>query len=148
MSDVIGTMTLSIDDDGFLRRQCPYCGQEFKWLHSEEGELMPDGGYHCPYCNERSEDGWWTRPQLAHIESLPAGHAEDMLDDSLNPLELSSSDFVKISVNPSPRESVPPVPDEPNDMRRVEFDCHLMAPVKVVETWNGPVHCLLCGQTA
>jgi hypothetical protein len=151
MSDVLFTAQLSVDDDGFLRRECPHCQREFKWLHGEPGEQtepMPVGGYFCPYCCGRSEDGWWTRPQLAHIEAAAAGHAEQLLHDALKPLEQSSSDFVKISVTESPRSPIPPVPDEPNDMRRVDFSCHPAEPVKVLEDWDGAVHCLFCGQAA
>ena len=148
MNEVLATLTLSVDDDGFLRRECPHCEREFKWLHGDEGEPMPEGGYHCPYCDGRSEDGWWTRPQLAHIEAVVANRAEDMLHDAMKPLARSSSKHVKFTVSRSPNTPVPAVPDEPNDMRRVEFACHPAEPVKVLEDWSRHVHCLLCGQAA
>lgn len=148
MSEVLGTATLSLDDDGFLRRECPHCEREFKWLHGDEGEPMPEGGYHCPYCDGRSDDGWWTGPQLAHIEALVASQAECMLRDAMKPLERNSSEFMTLSVSQSPKTQVPSVPDEPNDMRRIDFDCHPAEPVKVIENWDAPVHCLLCGKTA
>jgi hypothetical protein len=53
---------------------------------------------------------------------------------------------VKISVSRSPRPAILPVPDEPNDMRRVDFRCHPAEPAKVLESWTEPVHCLICGQ--
>jgi len=148
VNEVLATLTLSVDDDGFLRRECPHCEREFKWLHGDRGEPMPEGGYHCPYCDGRSEEGWWTRPQLVHIEAVVAYQAEEMLHDAMKPLERSSSKHVKFTVSRSPNQLVPAVPDEPNDMRRVEFACHQAEPVKVLEDWSGPVHCLLCGQTA
>jgi hypothetical protein len=46
------------------------------------------------------------------------------------------------------------VPAEPaplqegEDMRRVEFSCHPAEPVKVLDHWDEPVHCLLCGKPA
>jgi len=148
VNEVIGAAELSLDDDGFLRRKCAHCEREFKWLHGDEGEPMPDGGYHCPYCDGRSEDEWWTDAQWAHIQAVVVGHVEEALHDSMKPLERSSSEFVKVSVSRAPADAVPPVPDEPNDMRRVDFECHPAEPVKVLEDWAGPVHCLLCGQTA
>ncbi len=148
MSDVIGTATLSVDDDGFLRRECPHCEREFKWLHGDHGEPMPAGGYHCPYCAGRSEDGWWTRPQLAHIEGLMGEYGENMLYDAFKPLERSSSMSVKFKVSRTPSRPLPPVPDEPNDMRRVDFACHPAEPAKVLESWDAAVHCLMCGRAS
>lgn len=146
--DVIGKFTLSIDDDGFLRRECPHCEREFKWLHGDDGEPMPAGGYHCPYCEGRSEEGWWTRPQLAHIEAKVGDQLDDDMHSMLKGFERSSSKSLQIRVTRSPQRRIPPVPDEPNDMRRVDFDCHPAEPVKVLESWDGPVHCLMCGQVA
>ena len=34
---------------------------------------------------------------------------------------------------------------EPEDMRRVDFSCHPTEPVKVLDDWDGPVHCIVCG---
>jgi hypothetical protein len=148
MTEITGTLTLSVDDEGFLRRECPHCQREFKWMHGDRGEPMPAGGYHCPYCDGRSEDGWWTRPQLAHIEAKVASQVGDEIHEELMRLERSSSDFIEISVSRSPGTPIPPVPDEPNDMRRVDFACHPGEPTKVLESWGEAVHCLICGQTA
>lgn len=140
MNEHLGTAELSLDGDGFLRRECPHCEREFKWLHGDSGEPMPDGGYFCPCCAARSEDGWWTRPQLAHIEALALNGAGDYLEGMLD-----SSIW---TLKREPPRPVPPVPDEPNDMRRVDFQCHPTEPVKVLEGWDGPVHCLICGTAA
>ncbi len=143
---VIGKVTVSIDDDGFLRRECPHCEREFKWLHGDHGEPMPVGGYYCPYCGGRSEDGWWTRPQLAHMEAKLGGELDNEMHRMLKGFERSSSKSLQIRVTRAPRRRIPPVPDEPNDMRRVDFACHPAEPVKVPESWDGRIHCLLCGQ--
>jgi hypothetical protein len=137
MTEHLGTAELSLDDDGFLRRECPHCEREFKWLHSESGEPMQDGGYFCPYCAARSDDGWWTRPQFAHIEALALQGAGDYVEGML--------DSAMRTVKREPPRPVPPVPDEPNDMRRIDFQCHTAEPMKVLEDWDGPLHCLICG---
>jgi hypothetical protein len=148
MTQFTGTVTLSIDDDGFLRRECPSCEREFKWLHGEQGEPVPEGGYHCPYCDGRSEDGWWTRPQLAHIQAKVAAHGEELVHNELKELEKSSSAFMKVTVSGSRGRAIPPVPAEPNDMTRVDFVCHPTEPAKVLDSWANPVHCLICGAKA
>ena len=37
---------------------------------------------------------------------------------------------------------------EADDMRRVDFVCHPSEPVKVLDDWRKPVHCLLCGEAS
>lgn len=148
MTEISGTITLSIDDDGFLRRECPNCEREFKWLHGDDGEPTFAGGCHCPYCGCRADEGsWWTRAQLAHVEATVAAQMEDVLYDDLKNLERRSK-HLDVSVSRSPTRAVPAVPDEPSDMRRVDFACHPAEPVKVAESWTGVVHCLLCGRAA
>lgn len=67
MSDEVQlSMSLPLDGDGFLRRECPTCEREFKWLPSpdqlEEGngesraaatDAEPPEAYYCPYCATR-----------------------------------------------------------------------------------------------
>ena len=58
-------MSVPLDSDGFLRRECPTCEREFKWFNSEEGrgEPVPEGGYVCPYCAIQAPD-----PRLVNLE--------------------------------------------------------------------------------
>ena len=35
---------------------------------------------------------------------------------------------------------------EVDDMTRVEFECHPTEPVKVLEEWDKPMRCLICGK--
>jgi hypothetical protein len=48
------------------------------------------------------------------------------------------------------RDEPEPAPelDEPDDMRRIDFTCHPAEPVKVLDEWDRPVHCLICGEPA
>ncbi len=42
----------------------------------------------------------------------------------------------------------PPAADpltETDDMTRVEVGCHPSEPVKIIEDWDRPVFCLICG---
>ena len=52
--DVTLGVSLPLDSEGFLRRECPTCEREFKWLpnldENEETEPTAGGGYFCPYC--------------------------------------------------------------------------------------------------
>lgn len=145
-------MSVPLDSEGFLRRECPTCEREFKWRPTPEGvhgEPEPEGGYFCPYCAVQAPAGsWWTKPQLDAARS----HAFDAvvkpgLDDLTRSLEGASSDFIKVSVSRmnSPK---PPALTEIDDMRLAEFSCHPEEPIKVLDGWRGDVHCLLCGRVA
>src|SRR6266511_2386951 len=96
MSDEIHlSMSLPLDSDGFLRRECPTCEREIDRLNRSSGGLI---GIE------------------AHLE----------------------------------RDEPEPAPelDETDDMRRIDFTCHPAEPVKVLDDWDGPVHCLICGEPA
>src|SRR6201995_3900103 len=81
-------MSLPLDSDGFLRRECPTCEREFKWVNGsedgEETEATADGGYFCPYCAiQAPPDAWLTKPQLALIENVVSREVIDPALDSL-----------------------------------------------------------------
>ena len=134
MSDHKTTVALPLDADGFLRRECPSCEQESKWIVSETSDPAPALGYACPYCTERaSPDLWFTKAQ-AEFLTRTAGH--EFLGPMLD--QFKGSGF-KVTKDP------PPTPlTEINDMRRVDFDCHPQEPIKVRDDWASPVHCIIC----
>lgn len=147
------TYELPIDNDGFVRRQCPSCEKQFKWHHgpaSEEAEQQADAEVcYCPLCGTpATTDQWFTDDQVEHINAeaeratVPA--FDDMLDDVFKGLNGPN-----IKVKRTGRLSVPIGPDpmiEPDDMTIVASPCHDFEPVKVPDNWNDSVHCLVCGQ--
>lgn len=153
MSDEISvSVALPLDDDGFLRRECPTCEQEFKWFN--HGEASDDAEqvdqYFCPRCGQPAAlDQWWTPAQLEYVQRVAApvldGAINDMLDDVFKPLRSSKSFKVERTGRFS---SDVPTPDplfEPNDMVIVEPPCHPNEPVKVPEETIASVFCLICG---
>jgi endogenous inhibitor of DNA gyrase (YacG/DUF329 family) len=136
-------MRLPLDPDGFLRRECPTCERELKWrAATEEGAATPPpaGGYFCPYCAVQGPvDAWFTKPQLEAARA----HAYS---------EVFKPELEKTFAGPGYRldlkEGLPASPlTESNDMRRVDFECH-PEPVKVLDDWDRPVHCPICGTSA
>ncbi len=49
----------------------------------------------------------------------------------------------EVRVQQPPRPA--PLPEELNDMRRVDLACHPLEPIKVDAEWRGDVHCIICG---
>lgn len=145
-------MSIPLDSDGFMRRECPTCERELKWRPTPEGEEStpaPDAGYFCPYCAVQAPlDVWWTKDQAKAVEAKVHNDAvKPLLDDFAQSLQRSSSPNFKITSAPAAREDEPQL-TETDDMRRVDFDCHPTEPVKVLESWEQTVHCIVCGQPA
>jgi hypothetical protein len=152
MSDFELSFSIPLDADGFLRRECPHCEREFKWRPNEDDAndpvLMPAEGYACPYCADRAPaDHWWTKAQLEHAERLAAS---EILGPELRKLERRSDpdSLISFEVTVDVPETPEPLANDENDMRRVEFSCHPAEPIKVLEDWQGVVHCLICADPA
>lgn len=146
MSDDTVELSFSIplDDDGFVRRECPECEREFKWHYSEENsEPVPDGGYFCPYCNVQSDANSWFTP--AQLELATSVAARELVDPMMEDLADSVSGS-GLSMKYEPGDRVDELSDEPNDMRRIDVSCHPKEPLKVLDSWSSGVHCMICGQ--
>lgn len=138
--DMTVSVPMPLDEDDFLRRRCQTCEREFKWHHSDtgQGSPEPDGGYHCPYCNTQGDD-WFTEAQREWAINQAGNAVGEKLFGNFG-----SSSSLKVNWEPSHV----PEPIEPNDMQRVDFDCHPEEPVKVLDGWTRPVHCIVCGSAA
>lgn len=143
--DIRIPVQLLLDNDGFLRRECPNCEREFKWFHHLEGD--PDGEhvdqYHCPRCGGAAgPDTWWTPDQLAYMRSAAAPEIERAISDAFRGVK-----GLKVSPNRNFQLDIdnPGQLTEPDDMVIVEPPCHPNEPLKVPEEATSRVYCLVCG---
>ncbi len=170
MSETTIPMSLPLDADGFLRRECPSCERQFKWHPSQPRAEAPDEineteldaaleeqpepsrsqYYYCPYCGEpAAPNAWWTKGQLEYAKALTyaevVGPQLRDLADSMRGLNRRGG-LVSLSVKVDMPDLSRPEPlTEPDDMERVDFPCHPEEPLKVDETWDDEVACLMCG---
>lgn len=145
-------VSLPLDADGFLRRECPHCTQEFKWHHgpaNEEAEAAQDPpAFTCPLCGQPAgPDSWFTQAQVDLIERASAPMVEKVVEDELDKIfrRVSSK---HLSVKRTGRMELPDQADpltEPDDMMIVASPCHGYEPVKVPDKHTGPLFCLVCG---
>ena len=138
-----------VDDDGFLRRECPTCEQEFKWFHHQAGDTDAEvvDHFYCPRCGAPAgPNSWWTPLQLKSARAQAAPDIERVMNDALGGIGRSSGGLVKLSESGEMRVEDPGVLDEPNDMVIVEPPCHPSEPLKVPEAATAEVHCLICGR--
>lgn len=142
-------VSLPLDRDGFLRRECPHCERQFKWLHTTDTDQSRHvEQYFCPLCHEpASLSRWLTKEQAAYIRDVAAAeilgpqlHEWERLTQGLNRPGGLIQLNVKVTVPPRPETLV-----EANDMVRVDCPCHPEEPIKVPEDWQEEVACLICG---
>lgn len=146
------SMSVPLDSDGFLRRQCPTCERELKWLGEEDGEEPlepPEGGYYCAYCAIQAPAGeWWTEAQAALARSIILKEVVDpeldRFERNVRDLSRGTGGLISASVSRDRPQPVDPL-TESDDMRRVDFPCHPGASVKVLDDWARDVHCPICG---
>jgi len=150
--DFTTSMSLPFDDDGFLRRECPTCEEEFKVFVQQGDSDQSDaqspqlGGYFCPYCAIQAEpDGWFTKAQIAKARSLLI---DEFVGPELEAFKRRMSGHPGVSVEVEVNRQPTPDLTEADDMRRVDVACHPETPVKVLESYAGTVHCFICGAPA
>lgn len=149
MSDLEIPVTLPLDSDGFLRRECPHCEGQFKWHSgpaSEEAEQHPDPPvYYCPLCGEPAgHDSWWTPDQIDYAKSMAAPQALQMLNDELAKA-FRGLRYVTYKPGRVNTSDTPMPLTEPDDMVIVTSPCHVYEPVKVPDDHPARLHCLVCG---
>ena len=154
MSETPIAISLPLDEDGFLRRECPNCERQFKWWPTPPSDEAPgetqEGpeAYFCPYCHEPADpDAWWTKEQLEYAQELAAAEVlgpelRRMKDDLEGGNRGSGMIRIDMSVSSFSR---PELLTEPDDMARIDVPCHPEEPIKVDEGWDEEVACLACG---
>lgn len=147
------SVPIPLDAERFVLRECPACEREFRWRVADEDEPfepVPEGGYHCPYCDARApSQEWFTKAQAEFVSASALHSFAPGLDQAFAGLERNSGSLrIEVSGSLDPGEPEPLREDLEADARRVEFACHPIEPIKVDPDWQGPLHCLICGETA
>ena len=153
MSDIQLSMSLPLDKDGFLRRECPDCKRQFKWLPTPAAESLgpryvgSGRVYFCPYCYlPAAPSAWWTSEQLEYakvlrLQKVWAGVAS--IPGVLRRMNRPDS-LIKITAT-APTISSPEPLHEVDDMVRVDVPCHPNEPLKIDADWTEEIACLICG---
>lgn len=140
---------LPLDDDGFLRRECPSCENEFKWFSHNESDpdLEHVNQYFCPLCGAPADpDSWWTPDQIEYGLGSAGGEIDRAVGDAVADMFKGMKGFTfKPNADFSLDIGTPDPLVEPNDMVIVQPPCHPHEPIKVPQTSISKVHCLICG---
>lgn len=142
-------VSLPLDSDGFVRRECPTCECEFKWFSHDEGNTAaePVSQYFCPLCGEPAAvDEWWTPAQVEYGYASGGPEIDRAVQESVADMFKGLKGFeFKPNSSFSLDIATPEPLIEPDDMVTVEPPCHPNEPVKVPEEATQRVHCLVCG---
>lgn len=173
MNEIAMNISVPLDDDGFFRRECPFCQREFKILlekkdltqitqmgidsfmvESEEEIDLEDSSFlepdfNCPYCGQwASSDSWWTQEQLAFIGIIAKNIAAKIVNDNLiKPLkkEFGSSTSRIISFEGQEmKQQELWISPEINDMSIFDLPC-CQRKIKVIDDWTSGINCYFCG---
>jgi hypothetical protein len=147
------SVSIPLDADGYLRRECPTCNRQFKWFNGRTEDTPADwvdpDEFFCPYCAApAATSAWFTEEQASYVGQVMAGHAGDYLRGELEDLARGinrQGGLIKMTVSEDGDSTLPPPLSEPNDMIAVAPPCHPFEPLKVLEGWSDPLHCLVCG---
>ncbi len=169
------SLSFPLDDDGFFRRECPFCYREFKVLleedeltslaqkglnsymlevqekaaDSSEGETEPD--FTCPYCGQQALRGsWWTQEQLAYIGVVAQNIMAKIFNEQLiRPLKGMSREHSSglVSLWFEGREMKQQEPWISPEANDMEvFDLPCChRKIKIDESWTSIVYCFFCG---
>lgn len=127
-------LSLPLDSDGFLRRECPTCEEEFKWFsHAEDDhEAEPTFQYFCPICGVAAGlDSWWTPAQLEYGFGSAGGAIDQAMNDAIADA-FKGIKGMKFNQNSSFSLDIE-TPDpliESDDMVIVEPPCHPNEPLR------------------
>lgn len=146
-------ISFPVDRDGFLRRECPHCGKQFKWhngpANAEAEEHPPPPAYHCPMCGQpAAHDSWWTQEQIAYAEAQAAPSVAQFIEESVDELFKGFKNNQYVRLERSGHADIPDAPAplvETDDGRIVTSPCHSYEPVKIPDDYAGTIHCLICG---
>lgn len=142
---------LPLDADGFIRRECPTCHQQFKWHHGRTGDAPADHVeptvYYCPLCGHAAAaDAWWTPEQFDYQQAIVAAYAPLVAQEELK-AAMRSAKGLQFRWKQLPPDELPNPMVEPDDMDAVASPCHPWEPTKLQSlAENLEIHCLVCGE--
>lgn len=141
-------LKISLDSEGFVRRECPKCEREFKLQTLEKDFQTPpvknSGEVTCPYCKHRSSaDQWWSKNQVKYINDMQSFFAFNFITPKA--LKIKSTPFVTVKTTITQTEE-PIMPSEIDDMKRISITC-CERDIKILENWNGDIVCPDCSKT-
>lgn len=171
MSDINIQVNFPIDDQGFFRRECPYCNREFK-IHAEQNDLqdvqskliesyLVDNSnnerenssdedieqLYCPYCGQSAiPQAWWTQDQLKYSRTFIQNIMNEMINKQLiQPMKKRTQNSKILSFKGKElRQNQAWIAPEVDDMQVQHLEC-CDKDIKLLDDYSRDFYCFLCG---
>lgn len=96
MSDEKISISIPLDEDGFLELQCPFCNEVFR-LDNDEVQSDDVLGIFCPNCGLTGElNDFYTDDVIESAQIAAMNLAKEMLNESFKKMEKKSGGFFKV----------------------------------------------------
>ncbi|WP_025727755.1 hypothetical protein [Heyndrickxia ginsengihumi] len=139
-------INLRLDDDGLLRKQCPYCDQQFKIYPSDEKSAFQR--LYCPLCGlPAPKDSFFTDDQIEMAYTLASNAVFSAINKELSDLKRSfrNDKLVKLEVNPLKPKDVKPIIETSNFDNVTMSCCDKHAFIFSPSTYK-VLYCHYCGE--
>lgn len=175
MSEIIFEISLPLDSDGFLRRECPLCNKQFKveftdeerktviqkeienYLlqndviqKAEEPEEVDEIEYWCPYCGQVAKsNSWWTNEQLEYIQIFPYNYMAEIVNKQLKEWKRQFSragkGLISIKMNTKEMPYKDPWISPEIDDMTIVDLACCNLRIKLEDSWSDAYYCYKCG---
>lgn len=142
-------VSVPLDADGFMRRECPHCSRQFKWHNGPANEEAENhtrpAAYTCPLCGKPAPDDSWSTPQqIELVERAAMSDMREIMHEEFASMFRGKKGIQYKRGRDEPLESAEPLV-EPDDMTIVTSPCHPFEPIKISDDHAGTLYCLICG---
>lgn len=165
------SISIPLDDEHYLRRECNFCKKEFKieideedlkkqtemlmqnYLDEDNHESKEEDDeirtqvYYCPNCGQEAEmKTFWTIPQIEYIQTHVKNYVNNIINEKLikemGKMSRRSSGLISFKGEEIPYIQ-PFIAPEENDMEKYRLKC-CNKEIKV-EKLKGTIYCFYCG---
>lgn len=142
MKDLSVSISIPMDEDGFVLLRCPRCGESFKLLSDDiQSEEVTD--IHCPQCGLVSEN-YLTDDVIKLAQAKIINRLSDGFYNELWNMNRKTRNFT-IKTNKFKREEEVPIRLNRDSMEMVDFGCcGRIAKIRYLLDYCG-CYCAFCG---
>lgn len=137
---------IRLDENGLIRKECPYCYLEYKIFPKSETEEVKQKSY-CPSCGlYASFDRQLTKDQVEFVEDIIMNQAIDIINNSFQKTARSfTSKNLKMNVKPLEKSDVKTILEIPNIEGVITNCCNEVIFLEHPNTYK-VIYCPICGE--
>lgn len=136
------SVEILLDDDGLLRKECPYCEEQFKL---DPDVQLDETKVYCFNCGIHApNDRFFTTQQVAYIEDLAKNAAIEQMNKMFGRIK-SNSKNLKLKFKPIEKSKVRALVEMP-DFETVTLGCCSIQIAVLCPRTRRVIYCPKCGE--